>query len=195
MFILTVLSLLKIPILSESLLCLYLRNYPYFYSSSSSSSSSYFSCNTSIASHLLRNYKSHSSATWHQHSPISEDSNAILKSPPYKAALSPEAAKGFRSSIHISKTAWRMCMCDGSYRRYWWGLKFIQKTQNCQIDIWGRYVQKTEKLSVTLRWRPSQRIYVSYMKKHLDPYISSSEVIFLISTMSALWTKICTFSL
>ena len=73
------------------------------------------------ARHLLRNYKSYSSAIWHQHSPISDDVHtSLFVTPRYlRPCLPPEAAKGFRSSIHFTKTAWRTCMYDGSYRRYW----------------------------------------------------------------------------
>ena len=110
-----------------------------FYSSS-------YSCNSwiSFGRHLLRNYKSYNSATWHKHSPISGNAHITFCTPLYKTGLPVAADKGFRSSINYSETACRTCMYDSSYRRYWKVLKFILYTQNSPIDIWGRCVQKTE---------------------------------------------------
>ena len=57
-----------------------------FYSSSESFLflQPYFYSWIAFGRHLLRNYKSYNSATWHKHSPISEDAHATFCSPLYK---------------------------------------------------------------------------------------------------------------
>ena len=57
--------------------------------------------------HLLRNYKSYSSANWHKHSPISEDVHETFCLPPGKTTLPPEATKPQKCGVlvHISEAA------------------------------------------------------------------------------------------